>query len=264
MDLQLTGKRALISGGGKGIGLAVARVLVAEGALVALSARSEGVVDTAAGLAEETGGRVIGVRADTHDDASVRAAVAEVVTQFGGVDILVNTAAEPWTSGARGSTIEVTDEQMLEHFQVKALGYLRMARAAAPHMIDAGWGRIINVSGLGARHAGSAVQTVRNVAVSAITKNLADDLGPHGINVTVVHPGMTRTAAVAELVAERARAEGLSDDEMGARMARNSIHRLVDASEVADVVAFLASPRSIAITGDAIAVGGGDPGVVAY
>jgi NAD(P)-dependent dehydrogenase (short-subunit alcohol dehydrogenase family) len=264
VDLQLTGKRALISGGGKGIGLAVARVLVAEGALVALSARSEGVVDTAAGLAEETGGRVIGVRADTHDDASVRAAVAEVVTQFGGVDILVNTAAEPWTSGARGSTIEVTDEQMLEHFQVKALGYLRMARAAAPHMIDAGWGRIINVSGLGARHAGSAVQTVRNVAVSAITKNLADDLGPHGINVTVVHPGMTRTAAVAELVAERARAEGLSDDEMGARMARNSIHRLVDASEVADVVAFLASPRSIAITGDAIAVGGGDPGVVAY
>ncbi|GAA2090488.1 SDR family oxidoreductase [Pseudolysinimonas kribbensis] len=264
MDLQLTGKRALISGGGKGIGLAVARALVAEGVAVALSARGEGVTEVAAALAAETGGRVIGVRADTHDDASVRAAVAEVVAQLGGVDILVNTAAAPWKPGQRTSTIEVTDEQMREHFEVKALGYLRMARAAAPHMIDAGWGRIINVSGLGARHAGSAVQTVRNVAVSAITKNLADDLGQHGINVTVVHPGMTRTDAVADLVAERARAEGLSDDEMGARMAHNSIHRLVDASEVADVIAFLASPRSIAITGDAIAAGGGDPGVVAY
>lgn len=264
MDLQLSGKRALISGGSKGIGLAVARALVAEGAAVALSSRGDDVGEVAARLAEESGARVIGVRADTHDDDSVRAAVAEVVAQLGGVDILVNTAAAPWRPGMAGSTIEITDDQMREHLEVKALGYLRMARAAAPHMIAAGWGRIVNVSGLGARHAGSAVQTVRNVAVAAITKNLADDLGPHGVNVTVVHPGMTRTEAVGQLVAERAAAEGIGEDEMGAQMARNSIHRLVDASEVADVIAFLASPRSVAITGDAIAVGGGDPGVVAY
>lgn len=248
MDLQLTGKRALVSGGSKGIGLAIARALLAEGAQVAISARGEEVAEVAAALAAETGGTAIGVRADTHDDAAVRAAVGEVVDRLGGVDILVNTAAAPWRPELCTTTIDVTDEQMREHFEVKALGYLRMARAAAPHMIANGWGRIVNISGLGARSAGSAVQTVRNVAVSAITKNLADDLGRHGINVTVVHPGVTRTESGPHPEPEPV----------------NSIRRLVDASEVADVVVFLASPRSIAITGDAIAVGGGVPGPVSY
>jgi NAD(P)-dependent dehydrogenase (short-subunit alcohol dehydrogenase family) len=248
VDLELTGKRALISGGSKGIGLAIARALLAEGAHVAISARGEEVADVAAALAAETGGTVIGVRADTADDEAVRAAVAEVADRLGGVDILVNTAATPWRPAMRLTSLDVTDEQMREHFEVKALGYLRMARAAAPHMIANGWGRIVNISGLGARSAGSAVQTVRNVAVSAITKNLADDLGPHGITVTVVHPGVTRTESGPDPVPEPT----------------NSIRRLVDASEVADVVAFLASPRSGAITGDAIAVGGGVPGPVYY
>jgi len=244
----LTGKRALVSGGSKGIGLAIARALLAEGAHVAISARGEEVASVADALAAETGGTVIGVRADTHDDAAVQAAVAQVVERLGGLDILVNTAAAPWRPTMRTTTLDVTDEQMREHFEVKALGYLRTARAAAPHMIANGWGRIINISGLGARSAGSAVQTVRNVAVSALTKNLADDLGPHGINVTVVHPGVTRTESGPTPEPEPA----------------NSIRRLVDASEVADVVAFLASPRSVAITGDAIAAGGGAPGPVYY
>jgi len=268
MDLQLTGRRALVSGGSKGIGLAIARALLAEGVAVAISARGEDVAETAAALAAEArdrgaGGTVVGVRADTRDDASVRAAVAEVVARLGGLDILVNTAAAPWIHG-RLPSLETTDDIMREHFETKALGYLRTARAAAPHLIANGWGRIINISGLGARSAGSPAQTVRNVAVSAITKNLADELGPHGVNVTVVHPGVTRTEAVRDRVARIAAEEGLSVEDAEVRMAGNSIHRLIDASEVADVVTFLASPRSVAITGDAIAVGGGVPGPVYY
>lgn len=255
MDLQLAGKRALVSGGSKGIGLAIARALLAEGAVVAISARGDEVTEVAARLAAEAapgsgaegGARAIGVRADTRDDAAVRAAVAEVVDRLGGIDILVNTAAQPWTMG-RLPAIETTDDQMREHFETKALGYLRMARAAAPHMIANGWGRIVNISGLGARSAGSTVQTVRNIAVSAITKNLADELGPHGVNVTVVHPGVTRTESGPGPEVE----------------ATNTIRRIVDASELADVVVFLASPRSVAITGDAIAAGGGVPGPVFY
>lgn len=268
MDLRLTGKRALVSGGSRGIGLAIARALLAEGVAVAISARGEEVTDVAAALAADArergaDGIAIGVRADTRDDASVRAAVAEAVARLGGLDILVNTAAAPWIHG-RLPSLETTDDIMREHFETKALGYLRTARAAAPHLIANGWGRIVNVSGLGARSAGSPAQTVRNVAVSAITKNLADDLGPHGINVTVVHPGMTRTEAVRERIARTAAEEGLGIEEVEERMAANSIHRLVDASEVADVVTFLASPRSVAITGDAIAAGGGVPGPVYY
>jgi NAD(P)-dependent dehydrogenase (short-subunit alcohol dehydrogenase family) len=132
-------------------------------------------------------------------------------------------------------------------------------------MRSSGWGRIVNISGLAARQSGNTVGSIRNVAVAALTKNMADELGPAGINVTVVHPGTTRTERTAPLVAARAAARGVApqviEDEMAAS---NSIRHLVDASEVADVVAFLCSPRSRAINGDAIAVGGGAPRSIHY
>jgi NAD(P)-dependent dehydrogenase (short-subunit alcohol dehydrogenase family) len=257
-DHRAVSDRALLVFGARNLGGAILDHFLADGWSAAAVARS----DDTLGRVRDRGATAIGADATKPDE--VAAALARARAELGGLDLLVNTAAAPWKPGMGGSTLDITDDQMREHFEVKALGYLRMARAAAPHMIAGGWGRIVNVSGLGARHAGSAVQTVRNVAVAAITKNLADDLGPHGINVTVVHPGMTRTDAVARLVAERAEADGATVEETEIRMSHNSIRRLVDATEVADVITFLASPRSIAITGDAIAVGGGDPGVVAY
>jgi NAD(P)-dependent dehydrogenase (short-subunit alcohol dehydrogenase family) len=106
---------------------------------------------------------------------------------------------------------------------------------------------------------------VRNVAVAAMTKNLADELGPSGINVTVVHPGPTLTEGTGQLLAGLAAHDGTTPEEAAARIgAGTSIGRMVTAAEVADVVAFLASPRSVAITGDAIAVGGGARGAIHY
>ena len=106
---------------------------------------------------------------------------------------------------------------------------------------------------------------MRNVAVAALTKNLADELGPHGINVTVVHPGLTRTEKTAPLLEQRARERGVSVAEIERGMASaNTVRRLIDASDVAQVVAFLASPKSVAINGDAIAAGGGAPGAIHY
>jgi NAD(P)-dependent dehydrogenase (short-subunit alcohol dehydrogenase family) len=138
------------------------------------------------------------------------------------------------------------------------MGYNRCAREVAPGMQAAGWGRIVNISGLAARQTGNAVGSIRNVAVAALSKNLADELGPAGINVTVVHPGMTRTEKTAPLVTRRAAERGVAPEVIEREMgAGNSTGRLVDAAEVADVVAFLCSPRSRAINGDAIAVGGG-------
>jgi NAD(P)-dependent dehydrogenase (short-subunit alcohol dehydrogenase family) len=263
MDLQLTGKRALVIGGTRGIGRAVARVLAAEGAVVVVASRSGG-QDAAAQLSAETGGRVLGLPVDNRDDESVRALVDAMVAQVGGVDILVNTAAAAWTSEMNTVASETPDEAMREQFEAKPLAYLRAARAVVPHMKKAGWGRIINVSGLAARNASSVAQTVRNISVSAITKNLADELGPFGINVTVVHPGLTRTEGLtARLTAEAASRE-TTVAELESRMSHNTIGRLVDASELANVIAFLASPLSLPITGDAIAAGGGVPGPVYY
>lgn len=268
MDLQLGDKRALVVGGTRGIGRAVAVALAREGADVAVAARTE-VAEAADGIAAEpgvaeAGGRVLGVEVDSRDDASVQAAVARVVDEFGGIDILVNTAASPWHPGKNTAATRTSDDAMREEFEEKVLGYLRTARACAPSMVEGGWGRIVNVSGLGARRSGSVAQTVRNISVSAITKNLADELGPHGINVTVVHPGLTRTEAVAQRVADQAAVQRRTAAEVERDMVGNIIGRMVDSSELADVIAFLCSPRSVAITGDAIAAGGGTPGVVTY
>jgi NAD(P)-dependent dehydrogenase (short-subunit alcohol dehydrogenase family) len=145
------------------------------------------------------------------------------------------------------------------------LGYLRCAREFAPSMREHGWGRIVNISGLAARQAGTILGSVRNVAVVALTKNLADELGPHGINVTVVHPGTTRTERTEEVVAVRAEAQGMTTEDVLKQMAEgNSIRHLVDAQEVAYVVTFLCSPKSIAINGDVIAAGGGAPRAIHY
>ena len=118
---------------------------------------------------------------------------------------------------------------------------------------------------LAARSTGTILGSIRNVSVVALTKNLADELGPHGINVTVVHPGGTRTEKTADVVAARAESQGLTTEEVERQMAAaNSINHYVDAREVAYVVAFLCSPKSIAINGDVIAAGGGAPRAIHY
>jgi len=267
MDLQLNGKRALVTGGSRGIGKAVARALAQEGADVALLARdAQRLAAAASELAVETRRRVVGVRADTTSDEQVRAAVADAVRQLGGaIDILVNAAAEPGGYGAPPKLGEITGDHFHAEMNTKVMGYVRCAREVAEGMRARGWGRIVNISGLAARQSGNAVGSMRNVAVAALTKNLADELGPFGINVTVVHPGLTRTERTASMVAARAAAQGVAPEAIEAQMAAgNSIQHVVDAAEVADVVAFLCSPRSRAIHGDAIAAGGGAPRSIHY
>jgi NAD(P)-dependent dehydrogenase (short-subunit alcohol dehydrogenase family) len=266
MDLDLQGKRAIVTGGSRGIGRAIARQLGFESVDVAIVARTRGALEkTADELARETGGKIVPVVADTADDWSVQAMVDAVVIALGGVDILVNSAAQPVGQAPPPSLNEITSELLWADVNVKVMGYLRCAQRVAPLMTEQGWGRIINISGLGARTTGSIIGSIRNVSVAAMTKNLADTLGPRGVNVTVVHPGLTRTEKTPEVVARRASESGLDPGEVERRMGSiNTLGRMIDASEVAWVVAFLASPKSVAINGDAIACGGGSPGVIYY
>ncbi len=265
MDLQLRGKRAIVTGGSRGIGFAIAESLAVEGADVAIVSRGVDALQEAAAKLSVHGGRVVAVAADTTDDEAVRDMVASVVDELGGVDILVNSAAQPASSGATPTLETLTDEALLGELDTKLLGYLRCARAVAPHMKAAGWGRIISISGLNARQAGSIPGSVRNVAVAAMTKNIADELGPYGINCTVVHPGTTVTERTPWLLETRAAAKGVAPHDIEAELASSvSIGRLVTGAEVAAVVTFLASPKSIAINGDAVAVGGGTRGAIHY
>ena len=267
MDLQLTNKRALVTGGSRGIGKAVARLLALEGADVAILARDAGrLAESADELSRASGRTVVGVAADTTDDTQVARAVAEAMQALGGgIDILVNAAAEPGGYAAPPTLAEISGAFFQNEMDVKVMGYLRCAREVVPHMKKTGWGRIVNISGLAARQTGNTVGSMRNVAVAAMTKNLADELGPAGIHVTVVHPGLTRTERTAGLVQMQAKAQGVEPEVIFRRMADgNSIHHLVSAEEVADLVVFLASPKSIAINGESIAAGGGTPRAIHY
>lgn len=259
MNLKLQHKRALVTGGSRGIGKAIACTLAEEGVTVVIAARGKDALDaTAEELSNETGSTVTGVVADTGSDESVRNLIAEATQIMGGIDILVNCAARPGGQSTVPTLAGVTTEEFNDHMNIKVMGYLRCAREVAPLMTKQGWGRIINISGLASRSTGTVVGSMRNVAVSAMTKNLADELGPSGVNVTVVHPGLTRTEATAGVIANRAKATDISEEEVEALMAQgNSSRTIIDASDIAYVVAMLASPLSIAINGDGIAAGGG-------
>ena len=268
MDLELVGKRAIVTGGSRGIGLAVAKALSAEGAHVALVARDASALAAAKAAVQQAGGlaagQVITVSCDTADDHAVRHMAADVAAAFGGVDILVNAAARVNTGGVVGIE-EFDEDEFTEQVNVKVLGYLRCARAVAPSMKASGWGRIINISGLAARSTGSIIGSIRNISVAALTKNLADELAPKGISAVCVHPGLTRTEKTPGVVASRAKAQGVSEAEIEKRMAGGNLAgHLITAEEVADLVAFLASPKSVAINGDSIAAGGGAPGAIYY
>ena len=133
MDLQLAGKRALVTGGSRGIGRAVAAALLAEGAAVTICARNQEALQTAAA---ELG--AFGVTADTGDDGSVRALVQSATELMGGIDILVNAAATPAGQSRPPTLAEITAEAFWADVNVKVLGYLRCAQAVAPGMVDNG------------------------------------------------------------------------------------------------------------------------------
>jgi NAD(P)-dependent dehydrogenase (short-subunit alcohol dehydrogenase family) len=266
VDLQLTGRRALVTGGSRGIGKAVAAALLAEGAEVAIAARDLArLTDAAADLGAAAGRTVPALVVDTGDDASVRQLAAAAAGRLGGVDILVNCAARPAGQAPPLATPEITGDALWSEVNVKVMGYLRCIQAVTPGMVAAGWGRIVNVSGLAALSTGSVIGSIRNVAVSAMTKNLADELGPSGVNVNAVHPGLTRTEATPGVIAAQAAAAGVEPAEIERRLAgRNLTRTLIDASQVAAVITFLASPLSVSINGESIACGGGTPGVIHY
>jgi NAD(P)-dependent dehydrogenase (short-subunit alcohol dehydrogenase family) len=252
MDLELTGKRAIVTGGSRGIGKAIARQLALEGVDVVITSRNrEQITATAAELSRETKRRIVPAVADTGNAESVDALVKTAIAELGGIDILVNNAALPGGISTATELSQIVDAQALEDINIKVIGYVRTARALAPHLIEKGWGRIINIGGLAIHRTGRPVATLRNVGVAAVTKNLADELGPKGINVVAVHPGATRTERTDPATEEKL-AKGVS------------IGRIVDSSEIAYLVAFLASPKSVSINGDAIPAGGGSLGTIHY
>lgn len=257
MDLELAGKVAIITGASRGVGKAIARELANEGVDIAISARTRADLEATAGeLEKDTGRRILPVTADTTSWESVRHMVETTAVTLGRVDILINNAATPGGL-VRGALADASEEALMADIDTKVVGYFRCTKAVAPYMQRQGWGRIINIGGLSGRQS-AALSGMRNAAIVHLTKVLSDQLGPAGITVNLVHPGTTRTERSGPMYAEQARKEGVSVEEIEHRIAQNiAIRRLVEARELGYIVAFLASPKSTAITGEVIAAGGG-------
>ena len=270
MDTGLGGRRGLVIGGSRGIGKAIAFELAEEGVDLVLVARTPGpLADAATEIADATGRKVVPIACDVTDRARVEATVDDAVRELGGLHLLINSGSYPGGSPTATGPIEtIVDEDFLEDFNVKYLGALRCARAAIPHLKASGWGRIVNISGLNARIAGNLSGGARNASLVHFTRTLAMQLGRDGVTVNCIHPGLTRTEGVIQMLAARAAKRGVTPEELEAADYAdgrgNSIGRMVDAREIAHLAVFLCSDRSWAINGETIAADGGGSRAVYY
>ena len=272
MDMGLTDKLALVAGGSRGIGKAIALDLAREGADVAIAARNaEQLERAAAEIEDQTGRRAIPLVFDATSTEQSAKMVDDAASQLGGLHILVNSASLPGGSPSATGPVETVDEEdLLRDFDVKYVGALRCAKAAIPHIKEQGWGRIINISGTNARRAGNLSGGARNTSMVHLTKTLALQLGPFGITVNCIHPGTTRTERTPGMLASRADELGITAEEVEQRdfaagsPSSNAIGRMVDADEVAYVTTFLASDKAWAISGELIVATGGAGNFVYY
>jgi NAD(P)-dependent dehydrogenase (short-subunit alcohol dehydrogenase family) len=252
MELGLAAKVAIITGASQGIGLATARRLAAEGARVVICSRGQDRLDDAAARIRAAGGEVLPVVADvSRADDCVRL-VGAAVHAFGGVDILVNNAG----TSATGDFESATDEAWQADFDLKLFAAIRLVRAVVPLMRARGGGRIVNVANIGAKApaARSLPTTASRAAGLAITKALSKELGGDGIRVNSVCIGIVR-AGQHERHAQRS---GVALDTYYERHAKSiPLGRVGEASEAADVIAFLVSDAASFVTGSSINVDGG-------
>jgi NAD(P)-dependent dehydrogenase (short-subunit alcohol dehydrogenase family) len=257
MLLDLANRVAIVTGGSSGIGYAIAKVLAQEGAQVVITARRTDLLrKAAASLTTDTGRTVTPIDTDTTDQARVDQMVAAVHNQFSRVDILVNCAAIP---GALASNRieELDDGALLRDLNTKVVGYARCCKATAPFMKQRSWGRIINIGGLTAREP-QALGGLRNVAICHLTKAVSDQLGPHGITVNALHPGIIRSAHLLDLLGAEAKETGKTLAEVEAEyLAETPTRRYIDMAEIGTAVAFLASSAAASITGESLGVDGG-------
>ena len=266
MDLGIAGKNALVTGGTRGIGLAIVKALAKEKVNVALCSRNEEeAYSVATQIKADFGVECTGIRADTGVNDDIAAMVFTAKQHLGSIDILINNAARVGGTGGPDTLVALNENMLLDDFNVKIMGYLRCAKAVLPDMENAQWGRIINMDGMAARNSAGISGGMRNAAVMNFTKVMSEEIGIKGITVNAVHPAVSKTETLIKRLSDSAKRDGITVAEAEEKIAsNNAIKRLVTSEEIASVVAFLCSQQAGCITGEAVAPSGGNSRSVFY
>jgi NAD(P)-dependent dehydrogenase (short-subunit alcohol dehydrogenase family) len=254
---DLRGRSAVITGGGRGTGAAIARALAEAGASVLVAARSEHEVERVANELTAAGGRAWAAMCDVTDPASVDALVEISSRALGRVDVLVNNAGVAFASAVHKTGIDDWDRL----FAVNARGSFLCTRAFLPGMIERGWGRIVNIASTAALRGDRyvAAYAASKHALMGLTRSVAAEVAASGVTVNAVCPGyldteMTR-ASVTRIVERTGRSEAAA---LAAIVATNPQGRLIAPEEVAAAVRFLCGDEASAINGEAIIMDGGE------
>ncbi|HJZ84345.1 MAG TPA: SDR family oxidoreductase [Polyangia bacterium] len=257
MDLGLSGCVALVAAASRGLGFASAQALAHEGADLALCARTAEAAQSAArAIADQTGRRAIGLRADVRSADQITEAVASTVRELGRLDILVTNAGGPPPGGFR----DADDAGWTGAFELNVLSAVRLVRAALPHLERSGRGRVILLSSTSVKQPidGLILSNAVRIGVAGLAKSLANELGPARITVNQVCPGRIDTDRVRELDQAIAKRSGSSPEQVRRGHERAiPLGRYGRPEEFGAVVAFLASQQAAYITGTTVQVDGG-------
>jgi 3-hydroxybutyrate dehydrogenase len=249
-------RTALVTGGGRGIGAAVAQRLAAAGVTVVVAARTAGEVAEVAKGIEAAGGRAWPGTLDVTDEASVAALVEAAVARYGGLDILVNNAGIASSSPLPRTSREEWDRLLA----VNATGAFLCTRALLPGMIERGWGRVVNVASVAGLHGARyiAAYAASKHALVGLTRAAAAEVAGKGVTVNAVCPGYVDTPMTDESVARIVERTGRTPEEARAAILRSSpLGRLITPAEVADAVLYLCGEEAGGVNGHALVVDGG-------
>ena len=247
---DLHGKVAVVTGGGSGIGLAISERLAADGAAVAVVDRNAASADEAAAKIDADGGTAIGVEADVTHRTGVEAAVAHVAQSLGSPTILVNNAGLEQF----GAFLKIDLDTWQRVIEVNLTGTFHCCQVVLPHMLEAGWGRIVNISSSSAQGGQPymAAYVSSKAGVIGLTKSLALEFGPKGITVNTIPPGFIDTPML-----RANEAKGLLGGPVEEHEGRTPVRRIGRPEDIAAATAFLVTEEASYITGQVIGVNGG-------
>ena len=247
-SFDLSGKVALITGGSRGIGFAMAEKFLEHGANLIIASRTQKDLDEAAESLSKNGGNVLAVSVHTGDEKSIQSMVDQSIEKFGGIDIVVNNAA---TNPHYGPLFTSDDTQWDKIWDVNVKGYYKVAKACVPSMTERGGGKIINITSIAGKHAlpGMGIYCISKSAVIMLTKVLGQELAKSNIQANAIAPGFIKTKFSSALWMDEKANESVLKGIPQRRMA--------EPEEISGIALYLASDASSFATGEVFTIDGG-------